>query len=157
MRPFAALLPLLVLSLLTGCPKEGEVASSGSTEPASWVVFEVYEAGTGNPLSATVWPKDSPDHFETVVQGEAGSSVRFEGLGRTGAGWVLPFSAGSKVTLLIWSPGHELKRVEAKLKRGENLLSVELKRTEIEDDQVPEKIRLKVLELLPSEGPKSGS
>jgi len=153
------LLPLLIL--LVGCPKKGgDVASSGDAapaEPTSWVVVEVYEAGTGNPLSATVWPSDSPDDFETIVQGEAGTSVRFEGLGRTEAGWALPFSPGSKVSLLIWSPGHELKRVDSKIKRGENLLSVELKRTEVDDEKVPERIRLEVLESLPSEGPKSGS
>jgi hypothetical protein len=58
---------------------------------------------------------------------------------------------------MVWSPGHEMKNVEHKLKKGENLLPVELKRTEVDDDKVPEKIRLNVLESLPTEGPKSGS
>jgi len=146
---------------LSGCPKGGDSGTSGGqtapAEPTSWIVFEVFEAGSGNPLSATVWPADMPDHFETIVQGEAGMEVKFAGLGRTDDGYAQPFEPGKWVALLLWSPGHELKRVEVKVRRGENLLSVELKRTEIEDDQVPEEIRLEVLESLPSEGPKSGS
>lgn len=153
---------ILLTVLLSGCPKGGETSTSGdasaaAAEPESWIVFEVFEAGSGNPLSATVWPSDMPDHFETIVQGEAGTDVKFAGLGRTDAGYAQPFLPGKWVALLLWSPGHELKRVEVKLRRGENLLTVELKRTEIEDDQVPERIRLEVLESLPSEGPKSGS
>lgn len=152
------LLPFLLLTLFcVACPKGGETTSSGEAEPKSWVVFEVYEAGTGNPLSATVWPKDRPDDFETIVEGGAGSSVRFEGLGRTDEGFALPFEPGTWIALLMWSPGHEMKRIETKVKRGENLVSVELKRTEVDDEAVPERIRLEVLESLPSEGPKSGS
>lgn len=157
------LLLMFALSLaLSGCPKGGATTTSGDSaavpaESASWIVFEVFEAGSGNPLSATVWPSDLPDHFETIVQGEAGSAVKFSGLGRTEAGWAQPFEPGKWVSLLLWSPGHELKRVEVKLRRGENLLTVELKRTEIEDSEVPDRIRLEVLESLPSEGPKSGS
>lgn len=152
----------LALLALAGCPKSGDTTGSGETggEEAgspSWVVFEVYEAGTGNPLSATVWPRELPDDFETIVQGEAGATVRFEGLGRRDAGWALAFKPGSWVSLMVWSPGHEMKRLDARLKRGENLLPVELKRTEVEDEAVPERIRLEVLESLPSEGPKSGS
>jgi hypothetical protein len=151
---------ILFALALSGCPKGGSTTTSGETTEAaspSWVIFEVYEAGTGNPLSATVWPKELPDDFETIVQGEAGATVRFDGLGRRDEGWAMPFKPGAWVSLMVWSPGHELKRLDTKLKRGENLLPVELKRTEVEDGDVPERIRLEVLESLPSEGPKSGS
>ena len=149
---------MLLVPALTGCPKSGGSTTSGEAEAApSWIVFEVYEAGTGNPLSATVWPRDLPDDFETIVQGDAGATVRFEGLGRRDDGWAMPFKPGAWVSLLVWSPGHELKSLDTKIKRGENLLPVELKRTEVEDEDVPERIRLEVLESLPSEGPKSGS
>ena len=156
----AALLTLLLtFPLLAGCPKTGDSSTSGdaAAEPKAFVVFEVFEAGSGNALSATVWPREMPDHFETIVQGEAGSAVKFAGLGRTEGGYALPFEPGKWVGLLLGSPGHELKSVELKVRKGDNLLTVELKRTEVDDEKVPERIRLEVLESLPSEGPKSGS
>jgi hypothetical protein len=160
-RPATIVALTLMAALLAGCPKSGGSNTSG--DPAeegaspSWVVFEVYEAGTGNPLSATVWPRELPDDFETIVQGDAGATFRFDGLGRRDDGWAMEFKPGSWVSVMVWSPGHELKRLDTKIKRGENLLPVELKRTEVEDEDVPERIRLEVLESLPSEGPKSGS
>ncbi len=154
-RPGGMLL-LLAMVFVLGCPKGGGSGTSGSG-PSSWVVFEIYEAGTGNALPATVWPVGNPDHFDNIAQGQAGSEVRFEGIGLTEDGYTLAFGAGSEVNLMIWSPGHELKRVDAKLRKGENLVAVELKRTEVEDERVPEKIRLEVLEALPVEGVRSGS
>jgi len=152
---------LLLISLVgLGCPKGGGTTSSGSAEGASdsWVVFEVYEAGTGNPLSATVWPVEMPDDFDTIVQGRAGAEVRFEGIGiREGGEYALTFRSGESASVMVWSPGHELKRLDSKIKKGENLLSVELRRTEVEDQRVPERIRLEVLESLPTEGPRTGS
>tara|TARA_Y100001968_G_scaffold319522_1_gene351169 strand:- start:240 stop:419 length:180 start_codon:yes stop_codon:yes gene_type:complete len=59
--------------------------------------------------------------------------------------------------MMIWSPGHELKRIDQKLRRGNNLISVELRRTEVDDAKVPERIRTEVLESLPTEGPRTGS
>lgn len=150
------LIGIAALLLLLGACEKKSAASSGDAEPDSWLVFEVYEAGTGNGLAATVWPKDQPDAFETVVEGEAGSAIQFAGIGRQEEGYALPISPGEWVILMIWSPGHELKRVNMKVKKGENVVSVELKTTEVEDDQVPETIRLNVLEALPSQGPKSG-
>lgn|GEM_PF-2074932 len=153
-RLLLAVLPLL---LLTGCPKGGETSTSGKTG-ASWVIFEIYEAGTGNALPATVWPQDLPDDFDNVVQGAAGAETRFEGVGRREGGeYALVFAPGGDVSLMVWSPGHELKRVEQKIRRGENLVAVELKRTVVEDERVPERIRLDAMENLPTEGPRSGS
>jgi hypothetical protein len=152
-RLLFALLPLLFL----GCPKSGESNTSGKAG-ASWVVFEIYEAGTGNALPATVWPQGMDDDFDNVVQGAAGAETRFEGIGRReGGGYALTFTPGSSVNLMVWSPGHELKRVEQKLRKGENLVAVELKRTVVEDDRVPERIRLDAMENLPTQGPQSGS
>jgi len=152
----SSLLLLAVFALLIGGCEKKAAATSGDAEPASWLVFEVFEAGTGNGLSATVWPKDLPEDFETVVQGEAGTAVRFEGIGRRDEGYALPISPGGWINLMVWSPGHELERVDLKVRKGENLVSVELKKTEVEDERVPEVIRLEVLEALPTQGPKSG-
>lgn len=152
--PIVRLLPLLML--LLGCPKTAEPQASGATEAAAWLVFEVFESGTGNGLSATVWPKDQPDDFETIVAGEAGSAVRFAGIGRRDEGYALTVTPGDWLHLLVWSPGHELVRAELRVKKGQNVVTVNLKRTEVEDERVPERIRLEVLEALPTQGPKSG-
>lgn len=153
--------PLLLACILLGaCPKASGTTGSGEAagaEPECWVVFEVYEAGTGNPLSATVWPRDLPDDFETIVQGDAAKASRFVGLGRRADGWAQAFVPGAWASVMLWSPGHEMKRLDFKLARGENEIPVELKRTEVEDSDVPERIRLEVLQSLPTEGPKSGT
>ena len=156
MRNASLLVLLLLMAGSLGCPKGGATGTSGST-PSSWVVFEIYEAGTGNALPATVWPVGQPDDFDSIVQGQAGSDVRFEGIGLKEAGYALHFDSGASVSLMVWSPGHELKRVDAKIKKGENLLAVELKTTAVDDERVPERIRLEVLEALPVEGVRSGS
>jgi len=146
------------LVLLSGCPKDGSTASSGSAEPNCVVSFEIYEAGTGNPLAATVWPVDLPDDYDNIAQGRAGAESSFEGIGRReGGGYALPFRAGGTASMMIWSPGHELKRIDQKLRKGGNLISVELRRTEVDDSKVPERIRTEVLESLPTEGPRTGS
>ena len=148
---------LLCLPLLAACPKAGSNTASGSQEPDTWVLFEVVQAGTGNSIETTVWPKGLPDHFETVVAGDAGSEARFFGLGRTEAGYALPFEAGRKTTLHLWSPGHEMDTIEVRPTKGENRVIHELVIAVIEDTDVPEKIRTEVLQSLPSQGPKSGS
>ena len=144
--------------LLSGCPKDGGTASSGSQEPNCSVSFEIYAAGTGNPLAATVWPVDLPDDYDNVAQGRAGAEASYQGIGRRdGGGYALPFQVGRMASMMVWSPGHELKRIDQKLKRGSNLISIELRRTEVDDDRVPERIRTEVLESLPTEGPRTGS
>ena len=144
-RPWTGLLLLSGLLLLVGCPKSGGTGSSGSAS-AAYVKFLVAEAGSGESLAATVWPVGQPDDFDSVVQGNAGSETRFEGIGLKEDGFALPFEPGKDVSLMVWSPGHELKRVDVKLKRGENLVVIDLKRTEIEDKALPDVIRTKVLE-----------
>ena len=154
---------LLLVVAIAACPSktsktsESTSQTSGSTEPAAWLVFDVAEAGTGNGLSSTVWPEGMPDDFETLVEGAPGVEQQFVGIGRREDGWALPFKPGASVALMIWSPGHELARVEVKVKKGENPVRLELRRAEVEDERVPERIRLEVLQALPSEGPKSGS
>ncbi len=144
--------------LLSGCPKGGGAASSGAREPNCSVSFEIYEAGTGNPLAATVWPVDLPDDYDNIAQGRAGAESAYMGIGRReGGGYALPFLAGETVSMMVWSPGHELKRVDQKLRKGGNMISIELRRTEVDDDKVPERIRTEVLESLPTEGPRTGS
>lgn len=159
MKPRFLSLAVAIL-LCVGCPKSGAQDSgtaAAASAPSAWVVFDIVQAGTGNPLSASVWAPERPDDFETILQGEAGSSVRFEGIGRRPTGFVLPFEAGRSASLIVWSPGHELEQVEVKIKKGENAVAVELRKAEVEDARVPERIRLKVLEALPTEGPRSGT
>jgi hypothetical protein len=144
-RPATGLLVLLGLLLLAGCPKGGGTSTSGSGGGA-YVKFLVAEAGSGESLAATVWPVGQPDDFDSIVQGNAGSETRFEGIGLKEEGFALPFEPGREVNLMVWSPGHELKRIDLKLKRGENVVVVDLKRTEIEDEALPDVIRTKVLE-----------
>lgn len=146
-----------VLAMLClGCPRGSSGNSSGS-QAASWATFEVFEAGSGISLAATVWPQSHPDDYETIVPGQEGESARFEGIGRVeGGGYRLPIQPGD-ISLMFWSPGHELKRQDLRIRRGENHFSIELRRTEVEDDRVPERIRLEVLESLPSEGVRTGS
>jgi hypothetical protein len=152
----------LVLSLglcLAGCPKGAGLSASGSqaATPDTWVVFEVVEAGTGNSLEATVWPSGEPQHFETLIEGDAGAKSKFYGLGRTDSGYALSFKAGGMADLQVWTPGHELEVLSVRLQRGENLLIAELKVAAVQDERVPERIRTEVLQSLPSQGPKSGS
>jgi hypothetical protein len=143
--PWFGLMTLMAALLLVGCPKGGGTGTSGSASGA-YVKFLVAEAGSGESLAATVWPVGQPDDFDTVVQGNAGSETRFEGIGLREEGFALPFGPGQEVNLMVWSPGHELKRIDIKLKRGENLVVIDLKRTEIEDEALPDVIRTKVLE-----------
>ncbi len=153
-----SLISCLALALLAGCPKGGASTSSGAAGPDCTVSFEVYEAGTGNPLAATVWPVDLPDDFDNIAQGLAGAEATYAGIGRReGGSYALPFTVGAQTSMMIWSPGHELKRIDQKLRRGNNLISVELRRTEVDDAKVPERIRTEVLESLPTEGPRTGS
>ena len=150
----AILSAILLGPALAGCPKQS--GTTAGTGPDAWVFFDIVEAGTGNPLLATVWPEGMPDQFDTIVQGEAGQ-IRFDGIGKKTEGYALDFAPGQAITLLVWSPGHEMERREEKLKKGENRMTVELRKAEVEDARVPEKIKLEVLQSLPSEGPRSGS
>jgi len=111
----------------------------------------------GTYLEATVWPSGEPQHFETLVQGDAGATNKFYGIGRTDSGYALSFKAGGMADLQIWTPGHNLEVLSVRLKRGENFLSVELQVAAVQDERVPERIRTEVLQSLPSQGPKSGS
>jgi len=138
---------------ICGCPKGGRPGRSGG-DGDTWVVFDVSEKGSGNPLLAYVWIEEYSDDFETLMGGE---TARFEGLGKTGDGYVVPFVSSQEVTFVVWSPGHEMEAFDTRLKKGENLLSVQLRKTAIEDEEVPEVIRMDVLERLPSEGLRTGS
>jgi hypothetical protein len=160
--PPSLFLGLLLLSsialALSGCPKGGSTSSSGSSQPAdTWVVFEVVQEGSGNSLEATIWPDGSPENFETIIAGDAGAEAKFFGLGRTEEGYAVPFQAGGRLNLRLWTPGHEMESVSLRLKKGENFLTTELKKADTEDADVPERIRTEVLNSLPSQGPKSGS
>lgn len=148
------------LVALSGCPKQGGAASSGDSAQAgtSWVVFEVLQAGTGNGLFAQVWPRGMDDDFDSISQGQAGAETRFEGIGRReGGGYALPFQPGKTVELRLWSPGHEPQTVSVKLKKGENHVLVELKRSEVGDEQVPEHIRLDADQNMPPATSVSGT
>ena len=143
--PWIGVLGLVGMLLLVGCPKGSGTSTSGSAG-AAYVKFLVAEAGSGESLPATVWPVDHPDDFDSIVQGNAGSETHFEGIGLKEEGYALTFEPGKEVSLMVWSPGHELKRLDLKLLRGENLVVIDLKRTEIEDAALPDVIRTKVLE-----------
>lgn len=132
--------------LVIGCPKGGESGTSGSGGGGAFIKFLVAEAGSGESLAATVWPVNHPDDFDSIVQGNAGSETHFEGIGLTEEGYALTFEPGKDVSLMVWSQGHELKRIDLKLKKGENLVVVDLKRTEVEDAALPDVIRTRVLE-----------
>lgn len=158
---FSPTFVVLILSLglcLAGCPKGAGPSASGSQDgsPDTWVVFEVVDKA-GTYLEATVWPSGEPQHFETLVQGDAGATNKFYGIGRTDSGYALSFKAGGMADLQIWTPGHNLEVLSVRLKRGENFLSVELQVAAVQDERVPERIRTEVLQSLPSQGPKSGS
>ena len=139
--------------MLCGCPRNKPPDSSGSTGD-TWVVFDVSEKGSGNPLMAYVWAEDHSDDFETLMGGE---TARFEGLGKTGEGYVVAFEPAQELTFVVWSPGHEMEALGTRLRKGENLLTIQLRKTAVEDEEVPEVIRLDVLERLPSEGLRTGS
>ncbi len=140
---------LCLLLLLAGCPKGGS-STSGDSAPSAWVLFDVFEAGTDAGLSAVIWPESAPEAGEVILEGAADQDIRYEGLGRTDEGFVLPFTPGSTIAVMVWARGHELKRVEAKLKAGANLLEVSLKATAVPEDQLPEAIQTDVLPNLPS-------
>lgn len=144
----AALLLSLLLAL-AGCPKAGS-NTSGDAGPATWVVFDIYEFGSNLGLSAVVWPEDLPEAGEVVLEGSASQDIRYEGLGRTDAGFALPFQPGATVAILVWTRGHELKRVEVELKAGANLVEVPLRAAAVPADQLPEAVRTDVLTRLPS-------
>ncbi len=146
---------LLAATALVGCPKNGGTDTSGDTEPV-WVVFDVSEKGSGNALTAAVWVDAHRDDFETLISGE-GEQARFDGFGKTGDGYAVTFLQGESLTFVAWAPGHEMAKVEARLKKGANHVAIELRKTAVEDDRVPDQIRLDMLERLPTQGPRTGS
>lgn len=154
-------LSLAALPLLSGCPKkDGAAQTSGASAKAgaAWVVFEIYEAGTGNALSAMIWPKGMPDDSDSLVQGQAGAETRFEGIGRReGGGYAVTIVPGAQIELQVWSPEHEMQGVSFKAKKGENLVAVELKASKVDEEKVPERIRLEAMESLPGVGPVGGT
>ncbi len=140
----------LLLLAIAGCPKGGSSTTSGEGGPASWLLFDVFEAGTDHGLSAVVWPEDMPEAGEVILEGSADQDIHYEGLGRTENGYALPFEPGRNVVMMVWARGHELKRVEAKVATGRNLIEVELKATAVPEDQLPDAIQTDVLPNLPS-------
>jgi hypothetical protein len=153
-RPAGLLTLAVVLVLTAGCPRRNHntVGDTG----AVWVSFDVSEKGSGNPLMAYVWVEGLQDDFETLMGGD-GDSVRFEGFGKTGDGYAVRFTGSLDLTFVAWSPEHELTTYPIRLKKGENLITIQLRKTEVDDERVPERIRLDVLERLPSEGVRTGS
>jgi len=156
-RPWTrtSLLLAFFVTAVTGCPKNADTDTSGGTEPV-WVVFDVSERGSGNALTAAIWVDSHRDDFETLMGGE-GEQARFNGFGKTGDGYSVAFAPNESFTFVAWAPGHEMATVEARLKKGENLVSIELRKTAVEDDRIPDQIRLDMLERLPSQGPRTGS
>lgn len=141
-----------VLGLLlcfTGCPKGGST-TSGEDAPPTWLLFDVFEAGTDRGLSAVVWPEKMPEAGEIVLEGSADQDIHYEGLGRTEAGFALPFLPGRTAVVMVWARGHELKRVEVDVKAGRNLVEVSLRATAVPEDQLPDAIQTDVLPNLPS-------
>jgi hypothetical protein len=158
-RSIALLIALgaTALSLLAGCPRTGgKSPATGADEGASWVVFDSVERGSGNYLLTYVWVEGHADDFETV-SGGGDTAARFFGMGKTGEGYTVDFQPRLELRLVAWSPGHEMSHCDVVLKRGENVVPIELRKAEVEDDQVPETIRLDVIQRLPTEAPKTGS
>ncbi len=151
----ASLLATILALCVAGCPKKTNPDTSGATD-SIWVVFDVSEKGSGNALTAAVWVDPHRDDFETLIGGE-GEQARFNGFGKTGNGYAVAFEPNESLTFVAWAPGHEMATVEAKLKKGENLVTIELRKTAVEDDRVPDQIRLDMLERLPTQGPRTGS
>jgi len=143
------------LLALVGCPKQKDPGTSGEQKAVSWVVFDVVEKGSGNTLKTYVWVDGHQADFETVQGTE--SDARFEGFGKTGEGYVVPFSPNQKVRFHAWSEGHEMVTVDAKIRRGENVIALQLRKTEVEDERVPDVIRTDVDTYQPTEDVKTGS
>jgi hypothetical protein len=142
MTPRQAALPLLCF-LLFGCPKnEGAAQRSGAAKaPTASVSFQVFEAGNGKDLPALVWPEGDPEHSEVLTGGAAASELEYAGIGRTADGFALEFLPGRTVTLMFYSPDHELGRHEFKVTRGHNDVIVELKAAKVDDDRLPALIK----------------
>ena len=147
---------LLLLGLLWGCHKSAGRPPAGNRDSGPWVVFRVVERGTGEPLEGFVWADGYPGDFETV-DSRSSSGHPFEGLGKGGDGYVVPFQRHHPLRLFAWSPGHELASVVLVPVRGENLVVFELFRVQVEDERVPEEIRIEVPQYQPTEGPRSGT
>jgi len=123
------------------------------------VSFDIIELGSSIPLAAYVWVDGFKDDFE-VVRG--GGGARFEGIGRTRDGYVVPFVAGEPIRMMVWSPQHEVSFIDTTLIPGPNAITVELRKTEVADDRVPMEVWLNVLEqmllqLPAAEKPRTGS
>ena len=144
---------LALVVLVTGCPRSGTPGTSGNAGDA-WVVFDVSEKGSGTPLSAYVWVDPYQEDFETLT---SAADAQFDGFGKTGDGYTVDFGPNQDVRFVAWAPGHELTYVDLRLLRGENLVTIQLRRSEVEDDRVPDVIRMDVLERLPTEKPRTGS
>ena len=72
-------------------------------------------------------------------------------------GYAVPFGPKQDHTFHAWADGHEMEIIETRLRQGENLITIELRKTEVQDERVPDKIRTDMLERLPTEKPKTGS
>jgi hypothetical protein len=157
LRPcLAAVLFVWIASAFLGCRHTGAVGRSVEPDQGTWVVFQVVQRGTGQPLDCFVWADGHQEDFETL-EGESSAAIRFEGLGRTADGFAVTFEHKQPLKLLAWASGHELGIQELVPERGENRVLFELRKVEIEDERVPEEIRLEVPQFQPSEGPRTGS
>ncbi len=141
---------------VVGCRHTGSTAKPVEPDEGTWVVFQVVQRGTGDPLSCFVWADGHQGDFETV-DGETSTEIRFAGLGRTADGYVVTFADEPSLKILAWAPGHELGMQEVSLEQGENRVLFELRKVQVEDEAVPEEIRLEVPRLQPSQGPRTGS
>ncbi len=149
---------LAALLLACGCPRAAgtPTGTSGAARGDVWVVFQVVEKGTGSPLQCFVWAQDHQADFETV-DSRAQDEVGFHGLGQAGDGYAVAFRRRHTVRLYAWAPEHELAWVEQRLERGENRVVFELRKVEVEDQRVPEEIRIEVPRILPKEGARTGT
>lgn len=153
-------LPLLTL-LAVGCPFRSPVAHPELQPDAAWVVLDTVEMGSMVPLSTYVWADGHREDYETVLDTK-GPSPPFSGFGKTPHGYSVEFTAGQTLTFVAWSEGHELTFVTTTLYPGENLVTVQLRKSAIADTRVPMEIWIDVLERMlevreEGELPKTGS
>lgn len=149
---------LATLLLLPGCPRTTGPSTGVQGEAGGkvWVVFQVVEKGTGSPLQCFVWAQDHQDDFETVDSRDQ-VGARFYGLGLTDDGYAVAFRPRRDVRVYAWAPEHELAWIDLHPERGENRVVFELRRVDVEDERVPEEIRIEVPRMLPKEGARTGT
>jgi len=115
----------------------------------AWVVFDAFESGTFWPIGAAFWPEGQPEAAEYPMGGSAQRDIRLYGLGRTEAGWMLPFEVGQELTVWVWAPEHELRSVQWVMRPGENLVEVPLRHALVPEDELPPLIVVEAARRLP--------